>query len=149
LVELLAIQAGAHACGLRLNDIAGLFVDKRITRVPHSAGALRGVAGFRGALVPVYDLQALFTYGRAQQPRWLVIVSDKLLALAFDTFVRQLRVEPAQIVPHSTRIQVPGFTREFVRSQTFTGPILHLPSVLEAISASGTRVGATNGVVTT
>ena len=71
--DLLAIRVGAEACALRLNEISGLLVDKKITRVPGGAPALLGIAGFRGAIMPVFNLQSLLGRSTAATPRWLVI----------------------------------------------------------------------------
>ena len=59
MADLLAFHAGSQAYALHLSEIAGLFADKKITRLPGRTAALLGIAGFRGAIVPVYDLSAL------------------------------------------------------------------------------------------
>jgi chemotaxis signal transduction protein len=137
-VDLLGINVGAQTCALRLSEIAGLFAGKKITRVPGGGAAVCGIAGFRGAVLPVYDLQVLLGQPAAQSPRWLAIASAAPVALALEAFVGQLRVMPNEIVPQTAREEMPSFARELVRTTNFTGPILHLPSVLEAIKASGT-----------
>ena len=57
--DLLAIRLGARRFALRLSEIAGLYADKRITPVPGAAAGMLGIAGFRGSILPVYDLQRL------------------------------------------------------------------------------------------
>jgi purine-binding chemotaxis protein CheW len=141
--DLLGIRAGAQAYAIRLSEIAGLHAGKKITRVPGSAAALCGIAGFRGALLPVYDLQALLGHSSVETPRWLVIASGAPVALAFDTFEGHLRASADEIVPQSARAEMPRYARELVRKQNFIGPILHLPSVLEAIKALATEVSPT------
>ena len=137
--DLLCVRVGEQPYAIRLSDIAGLHAGKKITRIPGSNIGLRGVAGFRGALLPVYDLHVLLGYSSAQTPRWLVIASAAPVALAFDAFAGQLRVAREEILPQSARPEMPGYAREFVRTPNFIGPILHLPSVLEAISAMQTK----------
>ena len=61
---LLAIRVGQQAWAIRLSEIAGLFVDKRITPVPGGHAALLGIAGFRGAILPVYDLAIVLGHPR-------------------------------------------------------------------------------------
>jgi chemotaxis signal transduction protein len=131
----LAIRVGAQACAIRLSEIAGLFADKKVTRVPGGHKALRGIAGFRGSMLPVYDLQILLGLGETQAPRWLVIAKAAPIALAFDVFERQLRVPPNAIMPQSARGKMQTGTRDFLHTQEFSGPIIHLPSVLDAIKA--------------
>lgn len=132
-VALLAIRVGARPMALRLSEISGLFAGKTVTRIPGSHPAMRGVAGFRGSMLPVYDLNVLLGLANGQAPRWLVIAATAPVALAFDTFVRQLRVVQDSILPQAGQQDAAGHAREFVRTQDFAGPILHLPSVLAAI----------------
>jgi purine-binding chemotaxis protein CheW len=131
--DLLAVRIGPQAYAIRLSEISGLFADKKITPVPGSHAALRGIAGFRGAIVPVYDLQTLLGHANAQTPRWLVIAACAPIALAFEAFEGQLRVTRDAILPQPPRSEIRSYVREFVRTQNFVGPIMHLPSVLEAI----------------
>jgi purine-binding chemotaxis protein CheW len=137
--DLLGMRAGAQAYAIRLCEIAGLHAGKKITRVPGSDTALCGIAGFRGALLPVYDLQALLGHSSAETPRWLVIAAAAPIALAFEAFEGHLRASRDEIVPQSVRPEVPRYARELVRTKNFIGPILHLPFVLEAIKALRTR----------
>ena len=141
--DLLGIRAGAQAYAIRLSEIAGLHAGKKITRVPGSAAALCGIAGFRGALLPVYDLQALLGHSSVETPRWLVIASGAPIALAFDTFEGHLRASADEIVPQSARPEMPRYARELVRKQNFIDPILHLPSVLDAVKALATEASPT------
>jgi purine-binding chemotaxis protein CheW len=131
--DLLSINVGGLACALRLCEIGGLFVDRKVTRVPGGVAELRGIAAFRGALLPVYDLAALLGRPAQVAPRWLVIAAALPVALAFDAFERQLRISHSEIVPQGTQSGLRGHAHEIVRSQVFTGPVLHLPAVVEAI----------------
>jgi chemotaxis signal transduction protein len=135
--DLLAIRAGGQACAMRLSEITGLFADKRITRVPGGEAALLGIAGFRGAIVPVYSMQSLLGPGHsaAQAPRWLVMARAAPVALAFEAFEGQLRVLLDAILPRQPRAELRSYAQEFVRTQDLTRPIVHLPSVLAAIKA--------------
>lgn len=134
---LLAIRIGTQACAVRLSEITGLFADKRITRVPGSGAALLGIAGFRGAIVPVYGLGTLLGQSGdpsgSPTPRWLVIAAAAPVALAFDGFEGQLRVLPDAILPRQSRPEMTSYARDFVRMRNLVRPILHLPSVLDAI----------------
>lgn len=134
--DLLGIRASAQAYAIRLSEIAGLHAGKKITRVPGSNAALCGIAGFRGALLPVYDLHALLGHSsNVETQRWLVIAQGAPVALAFEAFEGHLRASREEIVSHSARPDMPRHARELVRTQNFIGPILHLPSILDAIKA--------------
>lgn len=135
----LAIRAGGQACALRLSEISGLFADRKITPVPGGHTALRGIAGFRGVILPVYDLPAALGFSSAQSPRWLVIAKMAPVALAFETFDGQLRVPANAVLPQAARPEMSGYARDFLHTETFSGPIIHLPSVLGAIKVLKTE----------
>jgi purine-binding chemotaxis protein CheW len=134
--SMLAIGAGGRNCAIRFTEIAGLHADKKITPVPGAHAALRGIAGFRGAILPVYDLAAALGFPVTQAPRWLVIVKAAPVALAFESFERQLRVAPEAVLRQSVNTELRGCTRAFLRTAEFSGPIIHLPSVLAAVNAA-------------
>jgi purine-binding chemotaxis protein CheW len=132
--DLLAIRVGGDPYALRLSEVAGLFADRRVTPLPSPLPELLGLAGFRGALVPVYDLGSLLGYHRAEAPRWLVsIAGGASAALAFERFEAQLRFPRAAIASDGARAD--RYAREVVRTPEAMRPVLHLPSVLEAIKA--------------
>jgi chemotaxis signal transduction protein len=131
--DLLAVRIEAQAFAIRLSEISGLFADKKVTPVPGGHAALRGIAGFRGAIVPVYDLQILLGHASTSTPRWLVIAATAPIALAFEAFDGQLRVARDAILLQPSRPEIHSYAREFVRTENFAGPIMHLPSLLDAI----------------
>jgi purine-binding chemotaxis protein CheW len=131
----LAIKVGGQPCAIRLSEIAGLHVDKKITPVPGGNAALRGIAGFRGVIVPVYDLAAVLGFPGASSTRWMVIAKATSAALAFESFERQLRVLPDGVVPQSTGTELRGCSRAFLRIPEFSGPVIHLASVIDIVKA--------------
>lgn len=134
--KLLAVRVGGQPFAIRLSSIAGLFADKKITPVPGGHPALLGIAGFRGAVLPAYDLACLLGAPSGQSIRWLVIAKAAPVALAFEEFEAQLLVRPENILAQTAHADLKDFAREFVRSPTFSGPVLHLPSLLAAIGVS-------------
>jgi chemotaxis signal transduction protein len=129
--HLLAVRLGGRSFAIRLSEITGLFRDKRITPVPGANAALLGIAGFRGSILPVYDLQSLIGQSRSKACRWLVIAAAAPVALAFEAFEGQLRVPIETIVPQQSH----DFTRDHVQTPNLVRPIFHLPTVLDAIKA--------------
>ena len=81
--DLLAIRLSAKGFAIRLSEIAGLFADKKITRVPGANAALLGIAGFRGTIVPVYDLQSLLDHSAGPMSRWLIVAAAAPVAFSF------------------------------------------------------------------
>jgi chemotaxis signal transduction protein len=135
MLDLLAIRVGDDIFAIRLSEIAGLHADKKTTRLPGGDPALLGLAGFRGTMHPVYSLATLLGRPAATSPRWLVIAAAVPVGLAFDGFERHLHVASAAIRPSDTSIRDQPFARDFVPVQQFVRPILHLPSILDAIGA--------------
>jgi purine-binding chemotaxis protein CheW len=131
--DFLAIGLGAVAHAIRLSEIDGFVADKPIVRVPSRADSLLGVAGFRGAIVPVYDLRTLLGYPTVDTPRWLVIASGAAVAFAFDAFDRHLRVLRDTILSREASDLSAQFVREVFRDGDLTRSIVHLPSVVDGI----------------
>lgn len=137
--SLLGISVAGQPYAIRLSEAAGVHADRKITPVPGSSPVLHGIAGFRGALLPVYDLHVLLGHATDDASRWLVVAAAAPVALTFTAFEGQLRASADEILPRSVSSDQQAYAREILRTPTFTGPILHLPSVLEAIKALGTE----------
>ncbi len=90
-IDVLAIRAG-RACALRLRAVEALLLTPRITPAPSRAPELLGLAGVRGAVLPVFDLRALLGLGAAEAPRWMVVAGSPAFALAFEENEGCLRV---------------------------------------------------------
>jgi purine-binding chemotaxis protein CheW len=131
--NLLAISIGSEPYALRLSEIAGLFVDRKVTRLPGGDTALLGLSGFRGAIVPVYDLHALLGRPAVEASRWLAIAAGAPVALAFETLAGHLRVAPEAILPREADAQSMGLVREFVSTDGPVRPVVHLAAVIDAI----------------
>jgi purine-binding chemotaxis protein CheW len=136
-VELLTLRLGGDSFAVRLADTAGLFADQRITPVPGPLSDFHGLAGVRGALVPVYDLAALMGYPRSMQPRWLITARRSVVGFVFDTFLGQLRVETTSLAAHSAGIS--DEAGEVVRTPAFSGPVIQLNSIIHALSRRTAR----------
>ena len=131
---LLVVLVGADRYALRLSEIAGLFVDRKITPLPSAVPELLGVAGFRGTMLPVYDLGLLLGHAPAGTTRRGVVIAAALpIALAFDEAGAHLRVPRDAIAT----AQGPAAERRHVHQVAHTTdgawPLVQLSSVLEAI----------------
>jgi purine-binding chemotaxis protein CheW len=134
LIDLLAVRVAGDAYALRLAEVAGLFVDRVVTPLPTTVPELVGIAGFRAALVPVYDLRALLGYPGGAPPRWMVsTVGDKAVGLLFDLFEHHLRVSEGAVASDDAHAH--RHVREIVRTTDGVRPVIHLSSVLDAIKA--------------
>ena len=133
--DLLAVAVGNEPYAIRLSEVTGLFADRRITRIPASNPSLLGIAGFRGAIVPVYALSILLGHSPAPSPRWLVVAAAAPVALAFDRFDGHLRPAADAVLPRQSAEQARGYASEFVRTGSVVRAVLHLPFVIDALGA--------------
>lgn len=133
LEDFLAIGVGTDPYAVRLAEVSTLLADRPVRRLPSPIPELLGIAGFRGAIVPVYDLRAVLGYSLGNVPRWLMIAAVAPVALAFDAFHGHFRF-PRQACAPEVRFE-PGqqHVREVLRAAGVVRPIVHLASVVEAI----------------
>jgi chemotaxis signal transduction protein len=125
--NLLTIGVGGDSYALRVEDLAGMYAGRAVTPVPSRLRDLIGIAGFRGAIVAVYDLAAALGYPRAGSPRWLVLARGTPLAFAFTTFDGHLSVPREAIAEELGARQGVG---EVVRSGDRTLPIINMTSIV-------------------
>jgi chemotaxis signal transduction protein len=138
--DLLDIRVALDAYAIRLDQVTGVFADKPVTPLPGSFPELLGIAGFRGAIVPVYDLRTLLGYPRGGSQRWLILTAGETrIALAFDLFEGHTRVARTAIAKESGGETQRHHVREVVRTATQVRPIVHLPSILEVIRKRARR----------
>jgi purine-binding chemotaxis protein CheW len=133
LEDLLTIRVAEGSWALRLAEVAGIFADKAVTPLPSPVPALLGLAGFRAAIVPVYDLGTLLGRAGEGSPRWLVLTASAPVALAFDQFDGHLRVSREVTAVEQGSEPSPRRVREVVRTADLARPIVDIPAVLDAI----------------
>jgi hypothetical protein len=132
--DLLAIRVAGDAYALRLDEVGGLFVDRIVTPLPSPVPELLGIVGFRAALAPVYDLPALLGYAGSEALRWMVSTAGVGgVALAFHQFEEHLRIPRSALA--ADRSGAHRHVREVAHAGGATRPVIHLPSVVEAIQA--------------
>ena len=96
--DMLAIRVAGHPYAVRLSELAGLYVDRKITPLPARRTDVLGLAGYRSGFVPVFDLARLLGHPAASGPRWLVVAARAPIGFAFDQFDGHVRVEAEKIV---------------------------------------------------
>lgn len=131
--DVLSIAIAGRPYALRLSEIAGLFAGRTIVRVPSRHPEQLGLAGFRGAIVPVFDLAALLELPRASSPRWIVIAARSRVGLAFDALEGHRRIAPGDIAASNEQAGP-----EVVRDGDRLIPIVRLASVLARIERKET-----------
>ncbi len=137
--DFLLVHVGGDPYALRLAEIAGLYADKKVTALPSRVSELRGVAGFRGAMVPVYDLATMLRYAPASAPRWIVLSAEAPVGFAFDAFDGHFRsARPASEGERSDRSE---HVREVVSAARENRPVVNLPSIVAAVRKLGATAG--------
>lgn len=139
--DFLAVRVAGDPYALRLSELLGLAADKKIVATPSRAHAMLGLAGFRGAVTPVFDLARLLGYPASGAPRWIALAGERLqVGLAFEVFEAHLRVEGAALIAE-TASDRPGL-RGALRDAGLTRPILHFPTLLSIIEGRAPEAGA-------
>jgi purine-binding chemotaxis protein CheW len=120
-------------------DARGLFKDRAIVPVPSPLPELLGLAGFRGSVVPVYDLRLLLGHPQSEPPRWLVLAAGpEVVALAFEGFEGQLRVAREDVVGIGPD-GAPGDVAQAVRARGVLRRLVDVPSLVEALKGRAAR----------
>jgi chemotaxis signal transduction protein len=138
--DYLAIRIADDPHVLRLAEIASLQPLRTVTRLPSPLPALLGIVGFRGTIVPLYDLRRLLGYPARSSgentPRWVVITAAMPLGLAFDAFegyLRQARTDGAQAAAGPARAHVQDMLPCIKPGTGAPRPVLSVASLLAAI----------------
>ena len=135
--QFLAIRVGGQPCALRLRDLTGLAAGRRVLSLPSRAPELLGIAGVRGALVPVYSLAVLLGHGQATAPlRWLAQCGgEDPIGLAFEEFEGYLRAPRADVYRANTAAG--RHVSEVVRVGAVVRALVDVPSLTAALKARG------------
>jgi purine-binding chemotaxis protein CheW len=133
-LDLLEVQVAGRPHALRVAELAGLFADRRIVRLPSPLPEFLGLTGLRGVVVPVYCLAALLGHPPAETPpRWLALgAAGPPLGLAFDALVGYHRVPRDAVVSASD--PAGPYAGEAVRLADAVAPLLGLRSITEALA---------------
>jgi chemotaxis signal transduction protein len=134
-VPLLALRVGGEGVAVRVLETAGLLAARPIVPVPSRRAELLGVAGVRGAAVPIYSLARLL--GRADDgaPAWFVLAGEgqERIGLAVTRFERHLLARPAELRP-AAHGGGAGHAPEALHAGGEVRPVLSIPSLLRAIT---------------
>ncbi len=119
--DLLAVRIAGDGYALKVSELSGLVSDRKIVALPSRAPHLLGIAGVRGALVPVYALAGVLGYvGTQPAPRWLALCGrHDPLALAFEHLEGFLRVPRTDLHPVGS-----AFSRQHVAEGVRAGGIV-------------------------
>jgi chemotaxis signal transduction protein len=134
---LLGLRLNNDPYALRVRDMAGLVRDRKVAHMPGAGGGFRGLAGIKGALVPVWDLSLVLGYPKAGQAQWLVLAaSTAAWALSFDHFDGYLLLPSGALRPAAA--EGPHTKVSLLNAVTPSGlvPVLDLELILKIIQAN-------------
>jgi len=129
--SLIAVRIGGDRYGLSVREITGVAVAGKLVALPSRSPGLLGLAGIRGAVVPVYSLAVLLGYPKAgESVRWLALCGAREpLALALGNFEGYIRV------PKSALYAPDRETRKHIHQLAQTGgDIRALVSITSLVS---------------
>lgn len=131
--EFLAVRVASDACVLRLSQIAGLFNHRKIVPLPSPVPELLGLASFRAAIVPVYDLCALLGRAREPEPRWLVLAAELPIALGFTELLGHRRLASSDVLKQERGHGFTSHAPEVARGPDGLFPVVDVASVVTSI----------------
>jgi chemotaxis signal transduction protein len=134
----LRVRVGGERYVLRLSEVGGLFVDKRVTRLPTTVPSLMGLAGFRDRVLAVYDLAMHLGSARVTSPRWMVTSSESAVALAFDAFDGHVHAPLDRVARHHHQGGGAAAAPDVLNIENGI-PVIHLAAVLERIAGLAGR----------
>ncbi len=140
-VDYLAIRVGSDPYAVALAEVASLHADHPIVAAPSAIPELLGIAGFRGVIVPIYDLRLLLGSGDRGKPRWLMLARSPersapgLIGFAFDELQAHLRLSSADVFGAAPSVETAAQVPKTVRALGGSRPILHVSSLLHALAS--------------
>jgi purine-binding chemotaxis protein CheW len=147
-VGLLAVEVGGHPYALSLAEIGGLVQNRRLWPGLGAAPGYLGLAGLKGALLPVWDLAQILgrstglTAGSTAKlsAAWLAVVAgESPWAVAFGRFDGYLSPEPGDLRPYAGEGPTQGFLEQAYVAGDLLRPVIRLASVLDAVKGRCAR----------
>jgi purine-binding chemotaxis protein CheW len=133
-ISLLLVRIGTGRYALRMADLTGVEVGRRIVPLPAEDPALLGLAGIRGRLVPVYCLHTLLGYDRLREPpdRFVLCGRAEPVGLSIDEIEGHVYVSPAELHSSDAQATQEHLREVLIRDEVARG-VLDVPSILAAI----------------
>jgi chemotaxis signal transduction protein len=142
--DLLPIRVAADLYALRIPELTGLLVKRRVVPLPSRRAELVGLCGVRGELVPVYSLSLLLGYGAEPAAKWLAVCgTPRPVALAFDEIDGFLRLPRTGLYALDRADASRPHLAEAVRIGATTRRVIDTRSILKWLDLEAGSSGAT------
>ena len=148
--NLLSIRVASDAYAVRLGETSGLYVNRKVVGLPSPMPELMGMAGFRGSVIPVFDLAACLGYGVSDEAgRWLLLAGKNgVIGFSFQSFDGHLRAAAADLAHPERNEPARGrHIREVVVSGGTIRPVIDLVSVVRALKERVAKAGSLEGAL--
>ncbi len=138
--DILTIRVAGDPYAIRLSEIAGLIVGRRVVPVPSVTPGLLGLAGIRGGLVPVFGLASILGCGQAPgSPRWMILCgAEEPVALAFADFENYLRMPKSSFHEDGNPSATSRYVKQAVSIRGVVRAVIGIPAIMAAIRS---RIG--------
>lgn len=133
--DFLTIRVAGGPYALALAEIAGVHHGATVVPIAGVAAHLIGIAGFRGAVAPVYDLGMWLGAPRAPSTPWIVLARAPWpVGFAFERLERHIRPmrDAAAGPPEADAVR--PFVAGVLRTDDEVRPLVRLASIVDAIS---------------
>ena len=143
----LSIRVASHAYAVRLSETSGLYVDRKVVGLPSRATELLGMAGFRGTVIPVFDLATCLGYvPSGEVGRWMLLVGkNEVIGLAFQEFDGHRRIAPHDLAHQEAGEATRQHVRDVVVVEGMIRPVINLVAVIQALKRRVASVGSLEG----
>lgn len=136
-VPLLAIRVGGEPMAIRVLETAGLLPARTLVAVPSRRAELLGIAGVRGAVVPVYSLARLLGRPDDGPPRWIVLAAaaeGERIGLGVAAFDRHRIARGAELGPAAAGGVAGAHVSEVLHADGAVVPVVSVPSLVRAVT---------------
>ena len=145
--SLLSIRVASRAYAVRLSETSGLYVDRKVVGLPSPVTELLGMAGFRGTVIPIFDLAACLGYGLSgEENRWMLLVGQiDVIGLVFQEFDGHLRTAPRNLAHQEAQEATGQHVRDAVIVEGKIRPVIDLVAVVQALKRRVASAGSLEG----
>lgn len=138
--RIISLRVGGQPYAAKLSEVAGLLQCGKLVPFPSPLPSLLGLTAVRGEFMAVHSLCRLLHHrpGNAVEARWLLLCGTHApVALAFETFSGHRQLPRSAFSEKPVHDNEPCF--QMVRIDSEIHPVLHLPTLVEAIYRAARR----------
>ena len=132
-VDLLSIRIAGDPYAIRVRDIIEIATQRKIVPVPAAARDLLGLAGIRGAIVPVFGLASILGYA-IEAVRWLVLCgTHDPIALGFSELEGHTRIATSTLHVDDSAHPIRPYVKELVRADDVVRAVISIPLLVATL----------------